>query len=121
RKTHESIGGALPERMNIVLSRDPDYKPDGYVASNLKEAIEVIHEFGSPDMTKAFIIGGAEIYRQYLPECDELYLTVVNAPDIEGDAYFTASLANFKCVDVEWVFKDERNEYSMRFERWVRC
>src|SRR5690606_23456841 len=60
RKTHESIGGALPERMNIVLSRDPDYKPDGYVASNLKEAIEVIHEFGSPDMTKAFIIGGAE-------------------------------------------------------------
>lgn len=87
RKTFDSIvtrnGKALPNRVSIVLSRDPNYSFDGAkVVSDLGTALS---EIGTDQ--EIFIIGGAEIFLQALPFTDKLYVTEIDA-DIEGDIYF---------------------------------
>jgi dihydrofolate reductase len=80
RKTFESIGRPLPGRTNVVVTRNPDFRPEGVeVAGSLYGAVE-----NHPD---AFIIGGADIYRQALPLADRLYITNIDA-DFEGDTRF---------------------------------
>jgi dihydrofolate reductase len=83
RKTHESIGRALPGRRNIVVTRQPRAAWNGCsVAHSLDEALAL----GS-DAPEVFVIGGAELYAQALPRADRLYLTLVDA-DCSGDAFF---------------------------------
>ncbi|HNS29166.1 MAG TPA: dihydrofolate reductase [Tenuifilaceae bacterium] len=83
RKTYESIGKPLPNRVNIVVSRDPLYKADGcIVVSSLEKALE-----NSKNDSEVFIIGGGELYRQALPLSGKLYLTRVHG-DFEGDTFF---------------------------------
>lgn len=86
RKTHESIGKALPGRTNIIVTRDPSYEADGCITVNsLDKALEVAQ--GRVGGAEVFIIGGGEIYRQALPITDKLYLTVIDKK-IEGDTFF---------------------------------
>ena len=83
RKTHESVGRPLPNRVNIVISRSADYKADGcIVVQSLKEAIDTV-----VDDSEAFICGGAEIYKQALDVADRMYLTRVHN-EFEGDTFF---------------------------------
>ena len=91
RKTFESIGRPLPNRINIVITRNPDWSHDGVlIASNLADAIEkakkVLNQQDKSSM-EAMIIGGAEIYKTALPLVDRIYLTLINR-DLEGDAWF---------------------------------
>lgn len=83
RKTFESLGRPLPGRTNIVITRNPDYKPEGcLVSASIPAAIALCE-----DADEIFFIGGAELYAQAIPLADRLYLTEV---DIEatGDAWF---------------------------------
>lgn len=81
RKTYESIGRPLPNRRNIILTRNEDYKPEGcFCYSNLEEVINLYKN-------DLFVIGGEEIYRQTLPYADEILLTLIHKK-FEGDAYF---------------------------------
>ena len=83
RKTWESIGRPLPGRTNIVITRDTAYTAEGcVVAHSLGEAIQAAGE-----AEEIMIIGGAELYRQALPQTDRLYLTLVHG-DFEGDTRF---------------------------------
>ena len=83
RKTYESIGKPLPGRHNVVLSRDPDFAPEGCtIVRSLDEALTYYRN--NPD---AFCIGGAEIYKTFLPYTQNLYLTLIEAK-FEGDAFF---------------------------------
>jgi dihydrofolate reductase len=85
RNTFESIGRPLPQRTNIVISRNPGYRIDGAVVVNsLEAALQQCRELQAEE---AMIIGGAQIYAQALPLADRLYLTEVAAV-IEGDASF---------------------------------
>jgi dihydrofolate reductase len=85
RKTFESIGKPLPGRENIVITRQSGLKIEGArVVGSLDEAIDACRKQG---VAEAFIIGGAEVYRQALGLADRLYLTIV-AADVPGDAYF---------------------------------
>lgn len=85
RKTFESIGKPLPNRTSIVITRSPSWSFEGVmVVHALADAMEVARKTGTDE---AFIIGGAEIYRQTLPIADKIYLTQIKA-DFEGDAYF---------------------------------
>jgi dihydrofolate reductase len=85
RKTFESIGRPLPNRRNIVITRQEDYKPEGVeVVGSLDAAIAAV-----PAGEEAFVIGGGEIFKQALPIADRVYLTRVEA-DVEGDAFFPA-------------------------------
>ena len=84
RKTFESFGARpLPERTNIIVTRDPDYHAEGcIVVHSIEAALEA-----AGDAEEAMIIGGASFYEQMLPRADRMYLTFVHA-DIEGDAWF---------------------------------
>jgi dihydrofolate reductase len=83
RKTFESLGRPLPGRTNIVITRNPDYRPEGCVmAASIADAVAMCAE-----ASEVFFIGGAELYRQVLPLADRLYLTEVKI-DAEGDAWF---------------------------------
>jgi dihydrofolate reductase len=86
RKTWESLPDSfrpLPARHNIVVSRNPAYQaPGATLVRSLQEALRVIAE-----SEEAFVIGGAELYRQALPLAGRLYLTEI-AESIEGDVFF---------------------------------
>jgi dihydrofolate reductase len=85
RKTFESIGRPLPQRQNIVISRDPNYSAGGIeIATSLEQSIELA-KGQSPQ--QIFVIGGAEIYRLALEMADRLFLTLVHQ-EVPGDAFF---------------------------------
>lgn len=84
RKTHESIGRALPGRINIIVTRDRNYRAEGCVVVNsLAEAIKAA---GAGEI---FIIGGGEIYKQAMEQnlVDKLYLTKVKG-DFNAEIFF---------------------------------
>lgn len=85
RKTFESIGRPLPNRRNIVITRDLNYKKEGVeIVHSLNEALDLF-----PDQKEEiFMIGGAEIYRQVMPIADKLYITHIKAEDKNADAFF---------------------------------
>ncbi len=84
RKTFESIGRPLPNRTNIIVTRNADFKAEGcIVTTSLEEAIKKAGEIDN----EIFVIGGGEIYKQALPITDKLYLTIVES-DAEGDVFF---------------------------------
>lgn len=85
RKTFESIPKALPNRVNIVVSRNPAFSAaDCVVCGSLAEALNYAETRGQH---KVFILGGGDIYRQALRLADTMYLTEIHA-DFKGDTYF---------------------------------
>ena len=91
RRTFESIGRPLPGRQTIVLSRQGFTHPGVQCVAALEDLPQ------STDDRKVFICGGAEIYRQALSLCDELYLTRVKR-DVEGDTFFPEFERDFERV-----------------------
>ncbi len=83
RKTFESIGRPLPDRVNIVLTKQPDYHAEGCLPARSLEAALLLAEPAG----EVFICGGEEIYRQTLPLAGKLYLTILEQ-DYAGDALF---------------------------------
>lgn len=83
RKTWESLPRALPGRLNIVITRQSGYVAEGAtVVSSVDEALEAVKAYED-----AFIIGGAEIYRQAMDRVTVAHITLVEI-DLDGDAYF---------------------------------
>lgn len=88
RKTHESIGKPLPNRVNIVVTKNKQYfSPGCFTATSLEEAITIAEQETQTDNNEIFVIGGASIYEQALPSADRIYLTIVHH-DFDGDTYF---------------------------------
>ncbi|MFT5440527.1 MAG: dihydrofolate reductase [Alphaproteobacteria bacterium] len=85
RRTFESIGRALPGRLNIVVSRNAGFTADGAeTATDLDQALEIAALQGGDEV---MVIGGGEIYAAALPHADRLYLTEIHT-DAEGDVHF---------------------------------
>ena len=85
QKTFESIGKALPGRINIVLTLDKNFEaPDCVAAYSIEEALQIAQNLGAKEV---MICGGVSIYRQFLPLADRMYLTLIEG-DFEGDAFF---------------------------------
>jgi dihydrofolate reductase len=95
RKTYESIGRPLPGRLSIIVTRQASYQvPGAIVVGSLAQALQAAQckrdehaDSGSMADGEAFVIGGAEIFRQTLPLCDRIYITEIQA-DFEGDILF---------------------------------
>ena len=89
RKTYQSIGGALPGRANIVVTRDPDFRAaDADVVHDLEEAlVKAAAMAGIEGAEEVFVIGGAEIYAQAMARAGRIYLTEVHR-ELPGDAFF---------------------------------
>jgi len=98
RATWDSIGRALPGRQNIVMTRQPELVATGCdVVATVGEALAI-----AGNATEVMIIGGGELYRQFLPRTDRIYFTRVHV-DIDGDTFFPA------LDDKEWrVVEEER-------------
>ena len=85
RKTHESIAKSLPNRLNVILTKDTKwYKPFGDNCVVCYSIEEVMEKFKHRDL---FIIGGSEIYRQFLNYTDRIFLTLIKK-EFEGDSFF---------------------------------
>lgn len=91
RKTWESIGRPLPGRLNIVISRDPAFHPEGAeTASSLELAFERARQHAAASgVDEICVVGGGEIYRLVLPLADRIYMTEVLA-ELDGDTHFPA-------------------------------
>lgn len=87
RKTFESIGHPLPNRINIIVTRDKNFKAQGCViVHSVEEAIERAKNFPM-GVNEVFIIGGGQIYKQAITYADKLYLTIVHKV-FSGDTKF---------------------------------
>lgn len=116
RKTYESIGKALPGRLNIVVTRSTDYTlEDATVVSSCEQAIEAAKR-ADPATAEVMIIGGGTIYEHFLPLCDRLYLTHIDL-ETKGDTHFPdyESQGQWQRVETESHGPDEKNKYAYQF------
>lgn len=119
RKTYESIGKALPNRLNIVVTRDKNKSFDGAISVNsIEEAIRK-----SPNDRKIFIIGGSEIYEQSLKYTDTIYMTKVHC-EVDGDSYFKSSDELTECgfILLENIknYSSDVDEYDYSYIKYKR-
>jgi len=98
RRTFETLQGPLPGRSTIVLTRNPDFRPEGCLIAHSPEGALGLAEGAS----EVFICGGEEIYRDYMPLAARIYLTVVHR-DYDGDTFFPEIPPEFIVVDREFV------------------
>lgn len=121
RKTYESLGRPLPNRVNIVLTGDRGWSATGcLIAHSLREAVELASQHLPADKSEVFVMGGENVYRQALACADRLYVTRVEA-EVEGDAWFP---------EVDWTawqetgrsqhVQDEKNPYACTFLSYKR-
>lgn len=112
RKTFESIGRPLPGRRNIVITRNTNYTVSGAEVVTTPEAALTLVK----DEKEVMIIGGGNIYQQFLNYADRLYLTFI-ALDVEGDTQFPDYLkaANWEVQEEMLNRRDDVNEYSYKF------
>ncbi|MEC7636709.1 MAG: dihydrofolate reductase [Pseudomonadota bacterium] len=89
RNTFDSIGRALPERDNIVLSRAQQLSHDQiFLANNKSDALRMAEDFAkSRGSEEIMIVGGEQIYRMFFDDVSRIYVTLVDLI-IDGDAFF---------------------------------
>ena len=111
RKTFESLPNPLPDRNNIVITRDTNYsKPNIQVCSSIEDAINL-----TKTDTQPFIIGGGEIYSQTINIVDKIELTRVHE-EFDGDAYFPEiPLDIFELINEENYNSDLENEFDYSY------
>lgn len=113
RKTYESIGKALPGRLNIVVSRDKLLKlSDATVVQTCEQAIQ-----SAGKVDELMVIGGGTMYNYFLPLCQRLYLTEIDF-EVAGDTYFPdySAVANWRLIDSTAFSPDQKNQYSYTFK-----
>jgi len=113
RKQFEAMGAPLPKRTNIVLSRSPDFSPNGVtVVGTLDEALDCAEAALAPDNDEVMVIGGAEIYALTLPRADRLYFTLIDT-ELDGDVSFPEfDIDEWREVSREDHAPDPRHLYS---------
>ena len=116
RKTFESIGRPLPGRKNIVISRQRNFQAPGCaVFHSIDEALaSLVQE------SEIMVIGGANIYEQFIDKADRIYRTVVDV-SVEGDVYFPELPSNEWVLESEESFlADEKNQLNYAFQVLVK-
>ena len=116
RKTFESLPNPLPDRDNIVITRDTNYsKPNIQVCSSIEDAINL-----TKTDTQPFIIGGGEIYSQTINIVDKIELTRVH-DEFDGDAYFPEiPLDIFELINEENYNSDLENEFDYSYLTYIK-
>lgn len=112
RKTFDAIGKPLPGRTNIIVSRNPAYKPEGCIVVDSVEAA-INHACRLSD--EVFVIGGSTLYEATLPMANTLYITQINQ-DFEGDTFFPEfNRINWVEVEREDMIDDAKVGFSYSF------
>ncbi len=112
RKTYQSIGRPLPNRSNVVFSRNRFGAQGCYVISSTEELDTLVGD------RECFVIGGAQIYRLLMPYANRIYHTLVKTEALSGDTYFPASLLkseDWRIVESSDYRADDKNKYDLCF------
>ncbi|WP_078380282.1 dihydrofolate reductase [Sutcliffiella halmapala] len=116
RNTFESIGKPLPNRKNIILSRDSNLQIEGCETLSSITEVEKMAKLDE----EIFIVGGANIYKQLLPITETLYLTFIDE-EFEGDTFFPKiDTKEWELISNEKGVKDEKNPYDYYFKVYKR-
>ena len=118
RKTFEALpNGALPNRRNIVLTRQPDFKAENCEVIRSPHTLEDICSAGE----KVFVIGGGEIYGLFLSQARFIYQTLIHHTFSEIDTWFPEISKEVWIVETrEGPFTDLKSGYSFSYLNWVK-
>ena len=116
RRTWESIGKPLPNRLNIVVTRQKDYAAeDVTVVHSLEDGIV------AAGTQRIFLVGGGEMYKEALPIASKMHITRIDAL-IDGDTKFPEiDESIWQCKSRVNRSADEKNPYDLVFETWERA
>lgn len=111
RKTYESIGRPLPNRLNILVSRNKDLKIDGVnVVQSIEEGLDIAENF-----KEVFIIGGGELYKQSINLANKFYFTFIDF-ETDGDTFFPDfEHINMKEISNIKILAEDKNKYDCNF------
>jgi dihydrofolate reductase len=113
RKTYQSIGRPLPNRRNIIVTRDEEFEVEGCeVVNSIEEALLLTN-------SDCFIIGGGEIYKQSLNLAEQIYMTQIDE-EFEGDTTFPELDRSWYVSKKEDFSSDEKNPYNYSFTFYER-
>jgi dihydrofolate reductase len=115
RKSFESVGKPLPNRTNIIITRNADYTHAGaFVVHSLKEAIALGEKLEQKE--ELFILGGAEIYKQSLGLLDKMYISHVETTREDADTFFPeVDLTNWQKIKSLSFNASDVNEFGFEF------
>ena len=110
RKTFESIGKPLPKRLNIILTKDKDFRPEHCLVYS--DVRDVVKDFAEDP--RVFIIGGGQIYKEFFPFIQRIYVSLVDG-EYEGDTYFPeyGPEQGWKCF-----YKEQKEGFKL--QTWIR-
>lgn len=113
RKTFESIGRPLPNRVNIVISRDPDYSPKGVITfHSLSEFYKYVKYM--ENSSELFIIGGANLINQLYDDISTFYITHIDKA-FNGDCHIEIDFRSLNMIHEEYIEPDEINDFGYSF------
>lgn len=117
RKTFESLpNGPLPNRRNIVISRTLSPQKGIEIARNVDEALSMC----DPNK-KNYLIGGGELYKQMLPLCKELHLTLIDEVFPYADTHFpTLNMKEWQVLEFAHIDADDKNDFSSEYYHLIR-
>jgi len=116
RRTWESIGRALPNRLNIVITRQKDFIAEGASVIHSLDELSLMETKGT-----IFIIGGGEVYKNTIEYAEKLHVTRIHT-SITGDIFFPQfDESTWRCVESVDQAKNESNPYDLTFETWSRA
>lgn len=131
RKTFESIGGVLKNRINFVLSSNKDQlmikhgrdylNEELYFLRSYNSALSMMQVFKKDERKHLFIIGGEQIYNEFIDFCDGLFITQIEDRTLLADTYFPEINSKFWDLSSSLVgLKDEKNPYNYTFKKYLR-
>jgi dihydrofolate reductase len=110
RKTYESIGKPLPNRTNVIITKNKDFTAEGCIIVHSVE--EAVAHFAGEEV---FVIGGAEVFKLFMPVVDRLYITLIEH-EFEADTYFPDfDIDDWQLLSSEEGITDEKNPYAFSF------
>lgn len=118
QKTFESIGRPLPNRKNLVLTLDENFKAEGVKTFH---SLVGINDFIQKSDEEFFVIGGGQIYRLFMSSADKLYITHVDGDFPDADTYFPIiEESKWQKVKEEKHEPDEKNKYAYSFIEYTK-
>lgn len=119
RKTFESIGRILPNRINIIITTNPNFIANGAII--VKSLTEAIAKATEDTDGEVFVIGGGMIYAEALPIADKLYLTHIDTEFPDADTFFPeVNCDEWDMVGTESHDADDRHPYSFRYATYEK-
>ena len=119
RKNFDSLGKPLPKRTNMVLTRNPFFIASGcLVVHSVEEGLELAR---SHKVEELFIIGGEQIYAEFIPYYHKLYITEIDIDVPQADTFFPEmDLSPYRCISEKVFHPDEKNKFKHTIKVYER-